>query len=109
MQRVYKEKTARKRNPGSPVIAAAKFQLLSIATGGLPVLAKKLGLIALVPPSLVLILVVRLLRPLILIRFGPLVSFRIGHFSSNTEIHNRTFHLLFRNLQYQIKRNLPQY
>jgi len=44
-----------------------------------------LKLVALIPPSLLVVIVVRLLRPVIVIRFGPLVSFRIGHFSSNTE------------------------
>ena len=85
MQRAYEDEADTQHRSGFTVIAAIKVQLLGISSGGLPILAKKLGLIALVPPSLLVILVVRLLRPLILIRFGPLVSFRIGHFSSNTE------------------------
>lgn len=60
-------------------------QVTAVSNGGASALFRKLGLVALVPPALVVVVVVRLLRPFIKIRFGPLASFRIGHYSSNTE------------------------
>jgi len=36
-------------------------------------------------PAVLIILLVRLIRPLVIIRFGHLISERIGHFAANTE------------------------
>ena len=43
--------------------------------------------IGLIPLALGVVLLIRILRPLILIRFGQLRSERIGHFSLNTELY----------------------
>jgi len=65
-------------------------QFDQIVAGGAPVILKKAGkLIFLCASTLFLpvILIVRLIRPAVLIRFGPLRSNRIGHFALNTEIY----------------------
>jgi len=63
-------------------------QASQIYKGGLPVLLRKtralLVMMALVLP---VVLLVRALRPLVLIRFGPLATSRIGHFAANTEVY----------------------
>jgi putative glycosyltransferase (TIGR04372 family) len=65
-------------------------QYKQLAEGGFPVLIKKarktvfLGIAALFIP---VIFIVRVLRPVVLIRFGPLRSNRIGHFALNTEVY----------------------
>lgn len=46
-------------------------------------LVKGLALLLLAPVALV----VRLLRPLVLLRFGPLISSRIGHLAANTDVY----------------------
>lgn len=38
-------------------------------------------------PAILIVFIVRSLRPFILIRFGPLQSRRIGHFATNTELY----------------------
>ena len=71
-----------------------KFQTRQISTGGFLVLLQKFNklfklfikvpfVISFIPA----ILVVRILRPFILIRFGQLVSSRIGHYAANTEMY----------------------
>lgn len=61
-----------------------------IRGGGLAVILRKarasVSLVAQVP-LLVAIVLIRALRPLVLIRFGPLRSERIGHFTANTELY----------------------
>jgi putative glycosyltransferase (TIGR04372 family) len=71
-----------------------KSQILQIYNGGFPVLFRKINtlFILLIEAFLVIwflpaILVVRILRPFILIRFGQLVSSRIGHYAANTEMY----------------------
>lgn len=66
-----------------------------VLRGGLPVLLRKgrillkivcsLHILLLLAP--VAVLLIRALRPLILIRVGPLESRRIGHFAANTEVY----------------------
>lgn len=64
-----------------------KLQLIQIHEGGWKTLFRKmrlfLGMILLLP----LILLVRSLRPLVLIRFGCLINNRIGHLAANTEFY----------------------
>jgi putative glycosyltransferase (TIGR04372 family) len=69
-------------------------QILHIREGGASALLRKMrilgrmGITLLVSPvSLVVCLAARALRPLVLVRFGPLVSDRIGHYAANTEIY----------------------
>lgn len=64
-----------------------KQQLNDIASGGVKIFFRKcyalFGLILALP----CVIVARLLRPVILIRFGQLWSSRIGHFAINTELY----------------------
>lgn len=67
-----------------------KSQFKQITSGGFPVLIKKAGTTLFLGVAVLFIpvvLIVRVLRPVILIRFGPLRSNRIGHFALNTEIY----------------------
>lgn len=61
-----------------------------IRRGGVTILLRKVGR-AISPAGLLLLLplvvLIRVLRPLVLIRFGPLQSERIGHFAANTELY----------------------
>ena len=89
-----------------------------IQTGGIRILVRKVSEFVFLLAALPVVLIVRLLRPLILIRFRPLVSDRIGHFAANTEVylcekalgmhgknvfdifyHNRYSHSIISNLQ----------
>lgn len=61
-----------------------------VREGGLPVILRKARTsvsLAVQVPLLVVIVLIRALRPLVLIRFGPLRSERIGHFAANTELY----------------------
>ena len=73
-------------------------QVREIQSGGLLTLIQKsapyvlkiretLLIMLTLPLILPIVLAVRLLRPLIAIRFGPLVTSRIGHLAGNTEIY----------------------
>ena len=69
-------------------------QIYEIREGGLPVLFRKLSIlfrklfdIAMTLLAMPVVLVVRAVRPLILIRFGHMQSERIGHFAANTELY----------------------
>ena len=48
---------------------------------------RRVGVWALLPLAALVVLVVRALRPVVLIRLGPLSSDRIGHFAANTELY----------------------
>ncbi|MDO8603594.1 MAG: TIGR04372 family glycosyltransferase [Candidatus Omnitrophota bacterium] len=50
-------------------------------------LLRKTGIVLLTPVLLLMVLCIRLLRPLVLIRFGGLISSRIGHFAGNIELY----------------------
>lgn len=59
-----------------------------IQTGGLPVLrGGKFGALIALALAVPLVVIVRLLRPFVLVRFGRLHSERIGHFAANTEVY----------------------
>jgi len=45
------------------------------------------GYLFLIPFAMLILITVRLMRPFVLIRFGPLFSRRIGHFAINTELY----------------------
>ena len=71
-----------------------KLQILQILNGGFHVLLRKINtlFILLIKVSfsicfLPAILVIRIIRPFILIRFGQLPSSRIGHYAANTEMY----------------------
>jgi len=50
-------------------------------------LLRKLALVLLLPAMVPVALLMRLLRPLLLVRVSPLVSSRIGHFAADTELY----------------------
>jgi len=64
-----------------------RLQVKQIHEDGLPVLLRKAHLLLGMVLAMPVVLVVRALRPLVLIRFGPLRSERIGHFAANTELY----------------------
>lgn len=75
-------------------ISFLRDQLLQIKIGGFNVAVKKIKkviqFIFSIPPyilSLPLVLLIRLVRPFFLIRFGGLFSSRIGHLAANTELY----------------------
>lgn len=61
---------------GWPTIAVKSRALLMLSLGLIPVLA-----------AFPVVLVARMVRPFVLIRFGPLRSDRIGHFAPETELY----------------------
>ena len=66
-------------------------QFIIIGNGGAAVIWRKIGKMVawllLGPVALVIVVVVRSLRSVVLLRFGSLVSDRLGHFAANTEIY----------------------
>jgi putative glycosyltransferase (TIGR04372 family) len=68
--------------------------LVQIREGGSKVIArklkngaKKLPILLLCFPALPIVVIIRLIRPWLLLRFGGLYSGRIGHFAANTEMY----------------------
>ena len=75
-------------------MSAKKRQLLQIQQGGRAVLYRKMMRALQILPKLPLyiltvpvLLVLRLIRPWLLVRSGGLISTRIGHFAANTEMY----------------------
>ena len=64
-----------------------KNQLRQLREGGVPVLSRKVITFVLVILALPFVLVVRILRPVVCIRFGPLSSQRIGTFAGYTDMY----------------------
>lgn len=58
-----------------------------IYRGGWPALLREFLVFLALPLAFPVILVIRALRPLVLIRFGPLVSESFGHLAANTEMY----------------------
>ena len=58
-----------------------------VLAGGRAVLRRKSWSAARLAAALPLVLLVRLLRPIVCVRFGPLHSHRLGHFLGNTELY----------------------
>ncbi len=71
---------------GEKIIRFLRRQVREVSKGGLPVLLRKGCSFLLMLLAVPVVLVVRALRPLVVIRFGPLISERIGHFATNTEL-----------------------
>ncbi|NQW22655.1 MAG: TIGR04372 family glycosyltransferase [SAR202 cluster bacterium] len=62
-------------------------QVYKIKNGGLLVLLQKCLFALRLASAIPIVLLLRALRPLVLVRFGVLISHHIGHFSSNTELY----------------------
>ena len=64
-------------------------QVNKVNEGRLPLLVRvrNLLLLLIVPFLLLVVLFIRLLRPFVLIRFGELISSKIGHLGANTEVY----------------------
>ena len=62
-------------------------QIIQINKGGFSFLFRKLWLIQLYFLALIIVFLVRILRPFVHIRFGSLYSDRIGHFALTTELY----------------------
>jgi len=66
-------------------------QLLQIQQGGRAVLFKKMKKVLPILPLSILavpvVLVIRLIRPWLLVRWGNMISSKIGHFAANTELY----------------------
>jgi putative glycosyltransferase (TIGR04372 family) len=73
------------------MLGPLKRQLSEVRKGGLPVLREKikwaLRHVALLPVALPLLLIMRALRPFVLVRLGWIWGNRIGHFASDTELY----------------------
>lgn len=62
-------------------------QVYQVRADGLVVLLEKTRSLFLIILALPIVILVRILRPLIRIRFGKLISLRIGHLAINTELY----------------------
>lgn len=62
-------------------------QLSQIRERGYILIMRKLVILVALPFALPVVLLIRAIRPLLLIRFGVLMSDRIGHFAINTEMY----------------------
>lgn len=62
-------------------------QIKEVCEGGLAVLLRKSRTLFFMALAIPVILFVRALRPLVVIRFGPLLSRRMGHFIANTDVY----------------------
>jgi len=82
-----------KADIGRWLTIASRFVLnhaREIREGGLPALlrkGRKLLLLLILPPFLPIVILIRVLRPIIVIRVGSLISNQIGHFGANTELY----------------------
>jgi len=62
-------------------------QVLQIKKGDGRILLRKILHIVLLVPGVAIVLVLRLARKWVYVRFGQLLSHRIGHYAANTEVH----------------------
>jgi len=69
------------------IICFIQHRMAEIHKGGLPVLIWMVGMLLAMAPAALVVLLVRALRPLVVIRFGQLRSRRIGHFAGDTELY----------------------
>ena len=58
-----------------------------IYKGGWPALLREALVFLMMPLAFPVVLIIRALRPLVLIRFGPLISERLGEFAATTEMY----------------------
>ena len=85
---VWRAKVLLPRDFGQPrIIHFIHRQARDIRIGGLPVLLRKVLTFLGIAPGVLVVLIVRVLRPVVVIRFGRLQSSRIGHFAANTELY----------------------
>ena len=75
-------------------------QKVEVYKGGITIFLQKFSKLCFAVIMLPLFIIIRLLKPFVCIRFGPLFSSQIGHFAANTEVylrerdnglHDRTF------------------
>ena len=62
-------------------------QIRQIEQGGIAVLLKKIFKLPFFILAIPIVLIIRLIRPWLLVRLGALMSSRIGHFAANTELY----------------------
>jgi len=62
-------------------------QIRQIREGGLPVWRRKVTIFSMMPTAAVVLLLAFMARPLVLIRFGRLVSQRIGPFAARPDLY----------------------
>lgn len=84
---VHNWSESRPAKAGEKIIRFLRRQVEQIEEGGLPVLLRKGCSFLLMLSVALVLLVVRALGPVVVIRFGPLRSERIGHFAGNTEVY----------------------
>lgn len=70
------------------IILFLRSEVRDVRENGISALLQKRGrMLLLMALAVPVVLVVRALRPLVVIRFGCLISHRIGHFAGNTELY----------------------
>lgn len=103
------------------IVSFVSSQIKQIRAGGFPVFFSKAYTFFLMLLAVPIVLLVRLLRPLVVIRFGSLQSRRIGHFLADTEVYllerdagrqpPRTFDIFYHYLpisNFQVKKMLER-
>lgn len=75
------------KNSAWRLICFLRYHARDIRRGGLPVLLRKAQAFLMMVLAVPVVLPIRALRSLVLIRFGQLISHRIGHFAVNTELY----------------------
>lgn len=80
------ETTGSKKHERRPA-GLFRRQLEEVRGGGPPALRRKCSELLMILLAMPAALIIRALRPLVLIRTGQLVSERIGHFAANTEMY----------------------
>ena len=94
---------------GKELIPSIRYHTSQIKQGGLPILLRKLRKLPAILLSIPALLIIRALRPLVLIRFSPFSSEVIGVFAASTEMYlcrrdagldnRRTFDIFYHNRQ----------
>lgn len=69
------------------MIGFLRRQVEDIHRGGWPVLLRKIVALGATALAMPVVLAARILRPVVVIRFGPLISIRIGHFAPAPEVY----------------------
>lgn len=75
------------KNKRNRIIVFIRRQLSELRKGGAPVFLQKFQKIILILLAVPIVIIVRLLSPVLYVRFGSLYSHRIGHFALNTELY----------------------
>lgn len=69
------------------IIYFLRFQIHFVKQGGIKTLLQKCLALSMFPVFPFFIMMVRLLRPWLIFRFGPIFSSRVGHFAGNIEVY----------------------